>query len=70
MRRTAGSLSLFLAMAVVACGGGGGGHPAAPDPMTDFRLPDVNPASATSGAEVSVRDELGKVSAWYFGHST
>jgi hypothetical protein len=45
--------------------------PGAPeDPKPDFSLPDVNPNSATSEEQVSPRDYLGKVSAWYFGHAT
>jgi hypothetical protein len=44
------------------------GSPEAPKP--DFSLADVNPNSATSGEQVSPRDYLGKVSAWYFGHAT
>lgn len=50
--------------------------PKAPPPpppgelMPDFQLPDVNPNSATHGQQVSPRQHLQKVSAWYFGHST
>jgi hypothetical protein len=36
----------------------------------DFQLEDVNPNSATAGQPVSPRDELQRVSAWYFGHAT
>lgn len=46
----------------------GGGSDA--DLVPDFRLMDLNPASTTAGKYVSPRDMLGKVSAWYFGHST
>ena len=35
----------------------------------DFHLTDTNPHSPTGGQVVSPRDELGKVSAWYFGHA-
>lgn len=35
----------------------------------DFRLVDVNPASARSHESISPRDYEGQVSAWYFGHS-
>jgi len=38
--------------------------------MSDFSLVDVNPNSITSGQEVSPRQFLGKISAWYFGHAT
>ena len=44
-------------------------QPAA-DARPDFHLQDVNLNSARSGQAVSPRDYLGKVSAWYFGHST
>lgn len=43
---------------------------AAPTLVPDFALSDENPASASHGQLVSPRDYLGKVSAWYFGHST
>ena len=36
-------------------------------PMPDFSLADVNPASPTFEQQVSPRDYLGKISAWYFG---
>lgn len=35
-----------------------------------FNLQDVNATSPTFGMSVSPRDQLGKVSAWYFGHAT
>lgn len=38
--------------------------------LPDFTLQDENPVSASYLAEVSPRDKLDKVSAWYFGHST
>ena len=40
------------------------------DPRPDFQLEDVNPDSARFGEDVSPRDYLSQVSAWYFGHST
>jgi hypothetical protein len=43
--------------------------PLAGDAMPDFSLADVNPASPTHGQQVSPRNHLGKLSAWYFGHS-
>jgi hypothetical protein len=36
----------------------------------DFHLVDVNTTSATYNQQVSPRDFLNKVSAWYFIHST
>jgi hypothetical protein len=38
--------------------------------VPDFALLDLNPNSATTGRAVSPRQHVGKVSAWYFGHST
>jgi hypothetical protein len=49
-------------------GGSGGGLMA--EAVPDFSLVDMNPASATYGQAVSPHDHLGRVSAWYFGHST
>jgi hypothetical protein len=73
MNVRANVLAVALALAAVACGGGGGGSSGGgrPDePMPDFHLLDVNPASPTAGLDVSPRDLLGSVSVWYFGHST
>ena len=39
-------------------------------PKPDFELADVNPSSSSFGRTVTPRDFLGKVSAYYFGHST
>lgn len=39
-------------------------------PIADFSIEDVNESSATFGTQVSPRDYLDSVSAWYFGHST
>jgi hypothetical protein len=36
----------------------------------DFSLEDVNPNSSLYQTSVSPTDYLGRVSAWYFGHST
>ena len=44
--------------------------PDLPEVMPDFSLADVNPNSATHTQLVSPRNYLGKVSAYYFGHST
>lgn len=61
--------ALALAALVSACGDD---DPAAPgsQAMPDFLLVDVNPASATYSEQVSPRDYLGVVSAWYFGQAT
>lgn len=52
----------------------GGGDDLGPDiaeaeaaPMPDFVLVDVNQSSPTASQEVSPRDYLDNVSAWYFG---
>lgn len=39
-------------------------------PMPDFTLIDINPGSPTYEQDVSPRDQLGTISAWYFGHGT
>ncbi|MBI4717874.1 MAG: hypothetical protein HY763_08735 [Planctomycetes bacterium] len=77
--------SLFGCAAGVTAGAAGGGVPNQPgdeaagsvgEPVAsaavlpDFSLRDVNPRSARYDSEVSPRDYLGQVSAWYFGHST
>lgn len=43
-----------------------------PDPIqvADFSRPDVNSTSPTYNTNVSPRDHLGSISAWYFGHAT
>jgi len=38
--------------------------------VTEFALTDENPNSPRSGQAVAPHDYTGKVSAWYFGHST
>ena len=67
-------IAASLALAAVLFAGCGGDDPVqpqpGPDPLADFTLADVNPNSATSGTGVSPRQQLGKVSAWYFGHAT
>jgi hypothetical protein len=42
----------------------------APAPEPDFALVDLNPTSPTFGATRSPRDELRKVSGWYFTHAS
>jgi hypothetical protein len=65
---------VLVLVAFAACGeaddrpsttGPGDGHL-----LPDFTLLDVNANSPTFDAEVSPRQFLTKVSAWYFGHST
>ena len=40
------------------------------DAQPDFHLTDVNTTSSTFDQDVSPRDYLEEVSAWYFGHAT
>lgn len=40
------------------------------NPAPDFSLEDVNGTSPTFAQQVSPRDHLDRISAWYFGHST
>ncbi|HVP39107.1 MAG TPA: hypothetical protein VMS93_07995 [Candidatus Saccharimonadales bacterium] len=60
-----------LALLLAGCGGSdvAGPRPGA-GAMPDFSLTDVNPGSASFNRPVSPRMYLGKVSGWYFGHST
>jgi hypothetical protein len=64
----------LLVLLLVACGAPGGrtGTDAgvSTEPLADFSLLDVNPASPSSGQNVSPRNFQGRVSAWYFGHSS
>jgi len=61
---------LPVLLLLAACGGGGSAAPGGPEVVADFQLPDVNPTSATFNTDVSPRDALGGVSAWYFGSAT
>jgi hypothetical protein len=66
--RTSPLLALVL---LAACGPPRGPvFDASAQPMPDFALVDVNPASTRYRTQVSPRDELDRISAWYFGHST
>ncbi|MHC4953197.1 MAG: hypothetical protein ACYTGZ_04855 [Planctomycetota bacterium] len=62
------SLPLLL---LVACGAGSSdsdtGNSTA---QAEFQLPDVNATSPSYRTDVSPRDFLGGVSAWYFGSAT
>jgi len=60
----------FAALLLVALAGcGSDGDPQA-QPMPDFLLRDVNPNSPTFDLDVSPRQLLGSISAWYFGSAT
>jgi hypothetical protein len=62
--------------ALVGCGSDHHSTPTNPDnppsqqTVPDFSVPDVNETSARFGENVSPRDYLGMISAWYFGHAT
>jgi hypothetical protein len=59
-------LRLLVVLLAAACGGGGGSAAQ----IADFLLTDTNPSSPTTGQDVSPRDYVGDVSAWYFGDAT
>lgn len=70
---------LLGALLIAVLGGCGKDSPTTPPPTSitpinfvepDFSLADANPNSATHTQNVSPRSCLGKISAWYFGHST
>jgi hypothetical protein len=71
-------LPLALGTAGCGCSSAGSdtvapfGNATAPlaDRAVDFTLVDQNPASATAGQWLSVRQQLGTISAWYFGDAT
>lgn len=63
-----GTLGFVLAALAGGCSDDESNGPSGLVP--DFSLPDVNPNSATFDSTISPRDYLGRVSAWYFGHST
>jgi predicted small lipoprotein YifL len=75
-----GIRSLVLAaLTAAALGGCGDDAPTNPPPGNgitpidfvepDFSLADANPNSTTHLQSISPRSCLGKISAWYFGHS-
>ena len=67
---------LFAAvvLAVLGFAAGCGEDPVEPLPgqalAPNFTLQDYNPNSATFNQLVSSRQQMGKVSAWYFAHAT
>ena len=63
MNRSCSFVPLLLAWST-ACGGFETG-----DRLPDFSLPDTNPNSVSYGQQVSVQDQEGLVSAWYFAHA-
>jgi hypothetical protein len=71
--KKSGVLGVLCLSAVLGCGNDAT-SPAPPvDPAgakPDFSLQDVNPNSTTHGQQVSPRQYLNSVSAYYFGHAT
>ena len=71
MHKSLFSLPLLL---LLACGGSSGSDIAPdagnPSAQAEFQLPDVNATSPSYLTDVSPRDFLGGVSAWYFGSAT
>jgi hypothetical protein len=69
-------LPVFVVALAIASGCGDDDPVKPPGPLpgdqavTDFSLPDLNPNSATHSQNVSPRQKLDAISAWYFGHST
>lgn len=53
-----------------ACSSGSTPPAAEPQVMPDFLLTDFNPTSPTYNNDVSPRDSLGLISAWYFASAT
>ncbi|MHC4135803.1 MAG: hypothetical protein ACYTDU_01450 [Planctomycetota bacterium] len=55
-----------------ACSSGGTNPPAGSEPQVvpEFLLTDVNTTSPTYDQDVSPRDSLGLVTAWYFSKAT
>lgn len=64
--------AMTVTVALLDCGAPAGQTDAGATRVTlgDFSLVDLNPASATSMKNVSPHDFDGRVSAWYFGHSS
>ncbi len=62
--------SIFSLWSVGGCGPTDSVNEPSDRAMPGFATPDVNPASARYNSNVSPRDYLGKISAWYFGHAT
>jgi len=67
-----GLLALLTIFLISACSDDDEPSPMEPPTgsVPDFSVPDVNDTSLRFGEDVSPRDYVGSVSAWYFGHAT
>lgn len=73
MNRPYVSLVLAFVFVLASCGGSSSAPPDDVDvgeTAPDFALEDANASSPTAAQDVSPRDYVGKVSAYYFGHAT
>lgn len=70
-RSHAARFALGFALILLAAACGKEDKPTGPSGVVpDFSLVDVNPNSPSSSRNVSPRQELHNISAWYFGHAT
>jgi hypothetical protein len=66
-----GTLALALALVIACDDDEAPNQPPPPEGVVpDFALLDVNPNSGTFDQNVSPRQQMGKISAWYFGAAT
>jgi len=67
------ALSLTALLLAIGCGSGSDAPPTeTSDPLLvpDFLLEDLNDTSPSYGLDVSPREYIGNLSAWYFGEAT
>ena len=60
--------SVMFVFTLAACTGQAGIQPGSGLVVPNFTLTDTNSLSATYEQKISVRDEMGNISGWYFGH--
>ena len=74
LSRAASGFLAGLLLLASACGKDDPAEPPAPQlpdgAVPEVHAPDVNSTSARFGEDVSPRDYVGSVSAWYFGQAT